>query len=152
MLILIEFFFKATLEVISQINKTFKGTVRVLGISDKVLSLWGVYSRKVTLQAVRDMFELVDNPNPQMQLDPVLLDKCHNLAWKVVCKLAKIKLIYHDHIVHLWPRAVNQLSNLFGMTSSERLPTIIGFLTVLIKLRDRDMPLNDKIQIVQLVL
>ena len=90
MLILIEFFFKATLEVISQMNKTFKNSVRVLGISDNIFTLWGVHSRIVTLQAVSDMFELVDNPNEQMQFDPVLIDKCHNMAWKVVWKLAKI--------------------------------------------------------------
>ena len=135
-LIIIEFFFKSVLEVVSQINKAYKNTVRVLGISDKLLSLWGVYSREVTLQAVAGMFDLVDNPSQDMKFDVVQLDKCHNMAWKVICKLAKIKLIYKEHIVVFWPRAVNQLSNLFGMTSSERLPTIIGFLTVLIRLRD----------------
>ena len=107
MLMIIEFFFKATLEVVSQINKAFKNSVRQLGISDKLLSLWGVYSREVTLAAVKGMFELVENQNPNMTFDLILMDKCHNMAWKVVCKLAKIKLIYKEHLVDFWPRAVD---------------------------------------------
>lgn len=61
----------------------------------------------MTLAAVKGMFELVDNPAPNMNFDPILMEKCHNMAWKVVCKLAKIKLIYKEHIVDFWPRAVD---------------------------------------------
>ena len=76
------------MEVISQINKAYKNTVRVLGISDKIFTFWGIYSREPTLQVVKGMFELVDNPT--QDLNPELLEKCHNMAWKVICKLAKI--------------------------------------------------------------
>ena len=76
----------------------------------------------------------------------------HNMAWKLISKLAKNRMIHREHLVAYWPQAVQQLSSLFGMTSSERLPTIVSFLSTMTSLKPEDLPLADKIAIVELVL
>ena len=74
------------------------------------------------------------------------------MAWKLISKLAKNRMIHREHLVAYWPQAVQQLSSLFGMTSSERLPTIVSFLSTMTSLKPEDLPLADKIAIVELVL
>ena len=74
------------------------------------------------------------------------------MTWKLISKLAKNRMIHREHLVAYWPEAVKQVSSLFGMTSSERLPTIVSFLSTMTYLREEDLPLTDKISIVELVL
>ena len=80
------------------------------------------------------VFELAGDPPSGVNLDMSMLDKCHNLSWMVLSKLAKTRLIYKEHMLPFMSAAANQLSNLFGMTQSERLPTIIKFLSIIIKI------------------
>ena len=61
-------------------------------------------------------------------------------------------MIHREHLVAYWPEAVRQVSSLFGMISSERLPTIVAFLSTLTYLKEEELPMADKIAIVELVL
>ena len=81
-----------------------------------------------------------------------MAEKLHNMSWKLISKLAKNRLIHREHLVAYWPEAVRQVSSLFGMTQSERLPTIISFLSTLTILKPEELPLSEKIAIVELVL
>ena len=74
------------------------------------------------------------------------------MAWKLISKLAKNQMINREHLIIYWPDAIRQISSLFGMTSSERIPTIVQFLSSLMQLRDTELPLSDKIHLVELVL
>ena len=44
------------------------------------------------------------------------------------------------------------MSTLFGLAQSERLPTIVSFLSTLMVLKPEELPLSEKISIVELVL
>ena len=85
-------------------------------INDNVYTHWAVNSRDQTLDVLTQVFATASNPPADANLDIVLLDKCHNLSWKVLSKLAKSRFIYRENMKPFMTPAINQLSNLFGMT------------------------------------
>ena len=70
----------------------------------------------------------------------------------MISKLAKARFIHKEHIIQYWPEAVRQLSTVFGLTNSERLPTIVSFLSTLMSLKQEELPVSEKIFLVDLVL
>ena len=154
MLLLLDFYLRASLEVTTLLSKLMRG--KLDDIDDNRLALlWGVYSREPTLAIVNRVIDAF-GAEEKLQAVPAHLqpgaEKIHNMAWKLISKLAKARLIHREHFVAYWPEAVRQVSTLFGMTSSERLSTLVNFLSTLTHLKAEDLPLADKISIVELVL
>lgn len=142
----IDFYLRCSLEAVSMVKRSLSSKLDFY--DDKIMILWGVYSRTPILEVINGVLQLLLN-DQQNQSVP---ERLHNMIWKLISKLAKGKLIFKEHLVTYWPEAVRQLSQLFGITSSERLPTIVSFLSTLMSLKPEDLPFSDKISIVQLVL
>ena len=122
---------------------------------DKLNVLFGVYSREPTLNIVNGVIRLFGAPEKLEALPAHLqsgAEKLHDMSWKLISKLAKARLIHREHLVAYWQEAVLQVSSLFGMSSSERLSNLVNFLSTLMHLKEEDLPLADKISMVELVL
>lgn len=147
LVLLLQFYLRASLEATSMIKKLL--STKLDFSDDKIGVLWGVYSREPTLNVIDGVLKICTENS---LADQNVSNKLHNMTWKLISKLAKVQLIHREHLVNYFPVAVQQLNQLFGVASSERLPTIISFLSTLTKLRSEDLPLPDKISIVELVL
>ena len=124
-------------------------------VDDKLSLMWAVYTREPTLAIISGVIELFGAPGKVQALPAHLqsgAEKLHDMSWKLISKLAKARLIHREHLVAYWPEAVRQVSSLFGLTSSERISTLVTFLSTLTHLKPEDLPLADKISIVELVL
>ena len=147
MLLVIEFYVRASLEVASLIKKILSGTKGFK--DDKLAIMWGVHSRSPTLAVIDGVLQLLNDPSQQQaHSQSPQAEKLHNLTWRLISKLTKNRLIFRDQLITYWPQAVKQVSSLFGVTSSERLPTIIQFLSTVTYLKEEELPLSDKIAIV----
>ena len=116
----IEFYLKATLEFIQLIRS--QSSPKTMSSKDSIITAWCVHAQEDTIDVLTQVFTTASSPPATINLDIALLDKCHNLGWMVLSKLAKTnksgfsRFITRDKMLPFISAAVNQLSSLFGMT------------------------------------